>query len=56
MVNSRNKGAAFERFIVNKINNYFESKNIDKRVKRNLDQYQTKRSGRHLFRQHSYRV
>ena len=39
MVNSRNKGAAFERFIVNKINNYFESKNIDKRVKRNLDQY-----------------
>ena len=42
MVNSRNKGAAFERFIVNKINNYFESKNIDKRVKRNLDQYQEK--------------
>ena len=41
-VNSRNKGAAFERYIVNKINDYFVSKNIDKRVKRNLDQYQEK--------------
>ena len=41
-VNSRNKGAAFERYIVNKINDYFESKNIGKRVKRNLDQYQEK--------------
>ena len=41
-VNSRNKGAAFERYIVNKINDYFESKNLDKRVKRNLDQYQEK--------------
>ena len=42
MVNSRNKGAAFERYIVNKINAYFESNNINKRVKRNLDQYQEK--------------
>ena len=41
-VNSRNKGAAFERYIVNKINDYFVLKNIDKRVKRNLDQYQEK--------------
>lgn len=41
-INSRNKGAAFERYIVGKINNYFESKGIDKRVKRNLDQYQEK--------------
>ena len=38
MVNSRNKGAAFERVIVNKINTILESKNIDTRVKRNLDQ------------------
>ena len=42
MVNSRNKGAAFERVIVNKINTILESKGIDTRVKRNLDQYQTK--------------
>ena len=32
-VNSRNKGAAFERYIVNKINDYFESNNIDKKLK-----------------------
>tara|TARA_R100000951_G_C2588051_1_gene164082 strand:+ start:154 stop:576 length:423 start_codon:yes stop_codon:yes gene_type:complete len=42
MVNSRNKGAAFERVIVNKLNTVLESKGIDTRVKRNLDQYQTK--------------
>ena len=42
MVNSRNKGAAFERVIVNKINTLLESKGLDTRVKRNLDQYQTK--------------
>lgn len=42
MVNNRNKGAAFERVIVNKINTILESKGIDTRVKRNLDQYQTK--------------
>ena len=42
MVNSRNKGAAFERVIVNKINKVLEQKGIDDRVKRNLDQYQTK--------------
>jgi hypothetical protein len=42
MVNGRNKGAAFERAIVNKINIVLESKGLDTRVKRNLDQYQTK--------------
>ena len=42
MVNSRNKGAAFERVIVNKINTILESKGSKERVKRNLDQYQTK--------------
>ena len=42
MVNSRNKGAAFERVICNKLNAVLEAKGIDTRVKRNLDQYQTK--------------
>jgi len=37
-INSRTKGAAFERLIVNKINSYLESKNADTRVTRNLDQ------------------
>lgn len=37
-INSRTKGAAFERLIVSKINNYLESKNEDTRVTRNLDQ------------------
>ena len=37
-INSRTKGAAFERLIVNKINTYLESKNQETRVKRNLDQ------------------
>ena len=42
MVNSRNKGATFERVICNKLNTVLQSKGIDTRVKRNLDQYQTK--------------
>ena len=42
MVNSRNKGAAFERYIVNKINVYLESTGREQRVKRNLEQYQEK--------------
>ena len=42
MVNSRNKGAAFERIIVNKINSFCEANGFDERVKRNLDQYQSK--------------
>ena len=42
MVNARNKGAAFERAIVKKINDYLESTGSDQKVKRNLDQYQKK--------------
>ena len=41
-INSRTKGAAFERVIVKKINTYLASKGSTKTVKRNLDQYQTK--------------
>jgi hypothetical protein len=41
-INSRNKGAAFERVICNKINTYLTSKGSTDTVKRNLDQYQTK--------------
>lgn len=41
-INSRNKGAAFEREICKKINTYLESKGSKLTVKRNLDQYQTK--------------
>jgi len=41
-INSRNKGAAFERIICNKINTYLEYKGSTDTVKRNLDQYQTK--------------
>ena len=37
-INSRNKGAAFERLIVNKLNKYLEKGNYQQRVKRNLDQ------------------
>ena len=42
MVNSRNKGAAFERKIVNRLNSWLEDNGQDERVKRNLDQYQDK--------------
>ena len=42
MVNSRNKGAAFERHICNFLNDLLEKKGLDRSVKRNLDQYQTK--------------
>ena len=37
-INSRTKGAAFERLIVNKINDCFVDLNIDRRATRNLDQ------------------
>jgi hypothetical protein len=37
-INSRTKGAAFERFIVNKINECFKEEGIDDRVSRNFDQ------------------
>jgi len=42
VVNSRNKGAAFERTIVKLINNFCEKRGLDETVKRNLDQYQNK--------------
>ncbi len=42
MVNSRNKGAAFERSIVKLINDFCEKRGLDETVKRNLDQYQNK--------------
>jgi hypothetical protein len=41
-INSRTKGAAFERVICKKINTYLASKGSTNTVKRNLDQYQTK--------------
>jgi len=42
VVNSRNKGAAFERTIVRLINDFCEKRGLDETVKRNLDQYQSK--------------
>jgi hypothetical protein len=42
VVNSRNKGAAFERVIVRLINEFCEKRGLDETVKRNLDQYQSK--------------
>jgi len=42
VVNSRNKGAAFERSIVKLINDFCEKRGFDETVKRNLDQYQSK--------------
>jgi len=44
-INSRNKGASFERDIANKLNVFFEEKGIDYKVKRNLEQYQEKDLG-----------
>ena len=37
-INSRNKGAAFERLIVNKINECLEEVGVEDRVSRNFDQ------------------
>jgi len=42
MVNSRNKGAAFERHICKLLNNLLEAHGHEGQVKRNLEQYQTK--------------
>ena len=42
MADSRNKGAAFERDIVKRLNEFFTDSGLDFRCKRNLDQYQTK--------------
>ena len=41
MVDSRNKGAAYERDIVKKLNTFFSGCGFDITCKRNLDQYQT---------------
>ena len=41
MTDSRKKGAAFERQIVNRLNDFFASHNLDITCKRNLDQYQS---------------
>ena len=42
MADSRNKGAAFERYIVKRLNIFFYDNGLDIKCKRNLDQYQTK--------------
>ncbi len=41
-INSRNKGASFERQVANILNDFFERQGIDYRTKRNLVQYQEK--------------
>ena len=41
-INSRNKGAQFERDVANILNGFFSENNIDFKAKRNLDQYQQK--------------
>jgi len=41
-INSRNKGASFEREIAKTLNTFFEEQGIDFACKRNLDQYQSK--------------
>jgi hypothetical protein len=44
-INSRNKGASFERDIASRLNSFFEKQGIDYKVKRNLEQYQEKDLG-----------
>ena len=44
-INSRNKGASFEREVAKLVNNYFEVIGFDFKVKRNLEQYQEKDLG-----------
>ena len=41
-INSRTKGATFEREVAKILNEFFESEGIDYTCKRNLDQYQSK--------------
>jgi hypothetical protein len=41
MADSRNKGAAFERDLVKRLNTFFADNQFDISCKRNLDQYQT---------------
>tara|TARA_R110000796_G_scaffold252638_1_gene389672 strand:- start:906 stop:1304 length:399 start_codon:yes stop_codon:yes gene_type:complete len=44
-INSRNKGASFEREVASHLNKVFEKNNIEFKVKRNLEQYQIKDQG-----------
>jgi hypothetical protein len=44
-INSRNKGASFEREVAKLINTFFDEINYDYKVKRNLEQYQEKDLG-----------
>jgi len=44
-INSRNKGASFEREVAKLINEYFDEIGYDYKVKRNLEQYQEKDLG-----------
>ena len=44
-INSRNKGASFERDIASRLNIFFEKTGVDFKVKRNLEQYQEKDLG-----------
>ena len=44
-INSRQKGASFERDIAKRLNNFFEEHAIDFKAKRNLEQYQEKDLG-----------
>ena len=44
-INSRNKGASFERDVARRLNSFFEEKGVDFKVKRNLEQYQEKDLG-----------
>ena len=44
-INSRNKGASFERDIAKRLNIFFKEKGVDFKAKRNLEQYQEKDLG-----------
>ncbi len=44
-INSRNKGASFEREVAKLINEFFDDIGYDYKVKRNLEQYQEKDLG-----------
>ena len=44
-INSRTKGASFERDIAKRLNSFFKEKGIDFKAKRNLEQYQEKDLG-----------
>ena len=44
-INSRNKGASFEREVAKHLNILFEKEDIDITVRRNLEQYQVKDQG-----------